>query len=211
MSGRLVVFDLGRVLVRICNNWQHACEVAGVPAPSRQIDEAMRAEAMRLVIENETGRLDHINFTKSLASVLDAEHEHVLALSDVYLLGPYEGAAELIDDLHTAGHATACLSNTNTNHWRIMTDPADPHGQALSRLTHKFASHLIGHRKPQPETFAHVERETGIPPTSIIFFDDIPENVAAAQERGWTAHVVEICDNPIPAIRRQLRYDGLLP
>jgi len=211
MSDRLIVFDLGRVLVRICDNWQHACEVAGVPAPSRQIDEAVRAEVMRFVIENETGRLDHISFARSLAPILGLEHQHVLALSDAYLLGPYDGAAELIDDLHTAGHATACLSNTNTNHWRIMTDPADRHGQALARLTHKFASHLIGHRKPEPEAFVHVERETGAKPDSIIFFDDVAENVAVAKQRGWTAHVVEICDNPIPAIRRQLRYNRLLP
>jgi len=211
MTGRLVVFDLGRVLIRICNNWQHACEVAGVPAPSRQIDDAVRAEVMRFVIENETGRLDHVSFAKSLGAVLGLEYEDVLALSDAYMLGPYEGAAELIDDLRAAGHVTACLSNTNSNHWRIMTDPADPHGQTLARLAHKFASHLIGHRKPQPETFAHVERETGVQPASIVFFDDMPENVAAARQRGWTAHVVEICDNPIPAIRAQLRYDGLLP
>ncbi|HEY7116311.1 MAG TPA: HAD-IA family hydrolase [Tepidisphaeraceae bacterium] len=207
---QLVVFDLGRVLVRICDNWKHACEVAGVPIPPRDMDEPTRARMMALVVESECGRLDQHAMAHAAAPVLGIRPEHFLALSDAYLLGPFAGAGELIDDLHTAGHATACLSNTNASHWRMMTDPANPHGPVLARLGHRFASHLVGARKPDARIYAHVERTTGVAPDLITFFDDVAENIAAAQSRGWTAHLVGKCENPIPAIRARLRSEGLL-
>ena len=213
MSGqRLVVFDLGRVLIRICNNWQHGCDVAGVARPElRPPDpdaQARQQEAIRLF---DTGRIDLAEFARRYAPGHGLTAEQVVRIQNAYLLGPFAGALELIDDLHAAGHATACLSNTNANHWRLMTDPANDHAAIVSRLRMRFGSHLLGTRKPDPEIYAHVERESRTPPQSIVFFDDMAENVAAARQRGWTAHVVEICDNPIPAIREQLRYDGLLP
>ena len=91
---QLVVFDLGRVLVRICDGWQHAFELAGVALPHDVLDEPTRAA-------------------------------------------------------------------------------------------------------------------TAFPPERIVFFDDLAENVAAARERGWRAHLVERCDNPIPAVRKFLVDDGV--
>ena len=29
----LVCFDMGRVLIRLCNNWREACGVAGITIP----------------------------------------------------------------------------------------------------------------------------------------------------------------------------------
>jgi glucose-1-phosphatase len=207
---RLVVFDLGGVLVRICQGWRHACEVAGVPVPARELDERARAILFQAVCDQEVGKIDLHGFARATAPALGIHESHVVALSNAYLLGPYEGAGALIEDLHAAGHATACLSNTNANHWRIMTDPADPHGRVLTRLRHRFASHLVRARKPDAPIYAHVERATGVVPNLITFFDDVAENVAAARARGWTAHLVEKCDNPISAIRARLHSEGLL-
>ena len=38
----LACFDLGRVLIGLCDNWQHGCRLAGVPVPP-DLDEAQRA------------------------------------------------------------------------------------------------------------------------------------------------------------------------
>jgi 2-haloacid dehalogenase len=55
-----------------------------------------------------------------------------------------------------------------------------------------------------------VERETGFSGDRIIFFDDLPENIAAAEARGWKGYVVPVGENPIPAIRGNLKEAGVL-
>ena len=59
VSVQLVIFDLGRVLIRICDNWRHACEVAGVAAPpEKPFDQASRALIDDIIDRIDTGRID---------------------------------------------------------------------------------------------------------------------------------------------------------
>lgn len=53
----------------------------------------------------------------------------------------------------------------------------------------EFASCSVGHRKPTPEYYVEVTRRLGLPPADIVFFDDAEENVLAAREAGWSAHL----------------------
>ncbi len=202
---RLVVFDLGRVLIRICDDWKHACAVAGVPAPGIELSDAATAALHEAVCAAEVGRIDLDEFARASAPHLGISPEHVVALSHAYLRGPYPGASELLDDLRAAGVATACLSNTNANHWRLMTDPAGPNFMPFDRLTHRFASHLVRARKPDDRIYAHVEAETGVGPGEIIFFDDVDENIETARRRGWDAHQIRIDADPIAQARTVLR------
>jgi 2-haloacid dehalogenase len=43
--------------------------------------------------------------------------------------------------------------------------------------------------KPEPEIYAHLERDTGIAPERLLFTDDRPENIEAAAQRGWHTHL----------------------
>jgi HAD superfamily hydrolase (TIGR01509 family) len=208
---RLVCFDLGRVLMRICDDWRHACECAGIAPPAEALDGSKSAALDAAVCASEVGAIGLDEFAAAVGPVLGMPPASVVAASSAYTRGPYPGAAELLDDLSAAGLATACLSNTNANHWRILTDPADPHCRVTARLTHCFASHLVRVRKPADAIYAHVERVTGIPGDAIVFFDDLTENVAAAARRGWHAHRVDpAADEPIGQIRRALRGHGIL-
>jgi len=130
-------------------------------------------------------------------------------VNHAYLLGPYPGVSELIEDLHTAGVQTACLSNTNANHWRMMNDAADANHLPLDRLTHRFASHLIGCCKPDAKIFEHVERATGMSGQQILFFDDAAPNVEAARRRGWNAEVIQVDGDPIGQVRHHLSRYGV--
>jgi len=208
---RLIVFDLGRVLVRICENWRHAFEVARIDVGSVEIDDARRAALRELVFANESGRMDKDEFCRRAGELFGVPPAHVAAMSDVYLLGVYPGALELIDDLHERGYATACLSNTNANHWRLMSDPAAPCCLPLERLRHRFGSHLVGLRKPDDAIYAHVERKTGFSGPQIVFFDDMIENVEGAQRRGWRAHHIDReRDEPVAQMREHLSSLGVL-
>ncbi|MDB5357819.1 MAG: HAD-superfamily hydrolase, subfamily variant 3 [Phycisphaerales bacterium] len=203
---RLVVFDLGRVLVRICDNWQHACRVAGLPVVEGELSAEGQARLHALVCRAEVGALGMDGFAREVAPVLGITPVQLRALSDAYLLGAHEGAIEVVDELSTAGMPTACLTNTNDNHWRLMSDRSAPAYFPLGRLTHQFASHLLRLRKPEEAIYAHVERATATPPHAILFFDDIEENVAAARKRGWDARRIDpALDDPISQVRDALR------
>jgi HAD superfamily hydrolase (TIGR01509 family) len=206
---RLIVFDLGRVLVRICENWRHAFEVAQIEVGSVEIDDARRAALRELVFANESGRMEKDEFCRRAGELFGVPPAHVAAMSDVYLLGIYPGAVELIDELHAGGYATACLSNTNANHWRLMSDPAAACCLPLERLQHRFGSHLIGARKPDDAIYAHVERMTGFSGPQIVFFDDMLENVEGAARRNWRAHHIDReRDEPVAQMREILKSYG---
>ena len=51
------------------------------------------------------------------------------------LMGPL--AVELVDELNAAGYQTACLSNTNAAHWKLMTTVGCENYLPLDRLTHQ--------------------------------------------------------------------------
>lgn len=206
---RLVCFDLGRVLIRICDNWQHGCRMAGVPVPG-ELDAGRRAALHEAVCRNEVGEIDVMGFAQLAAPVLGLAVEQVVAISNAYLLGPYAGVSELLDELLESGVETACLSNINDNHWRILNDPAGPHAEVMRRLRHPFGSHLLGVRKPSDACYACVERQTGIPGAQILFFDDLEENVAAARQRGWRGNRIDPAHDPVAQMRDHLRRYGLL-
>jgi 2-haloacid dehalogenase len=87
----------------------------------------------------------------------------------------------------------------------MMSRPGQPVGLPLHRLTWRFTSFEIGHMKPAPEIYRHVEQATEIPPESIIFFDDSRPNIAAAAERGWRTHLIDPATGDSPAqVRRSL-------
>jgi Predicted hydrolase (HAD superfamily) len=48
-----------------------------------------------------------------------------------------------------------------------------------------FASGETGVMKPAPEAFAQVESALDMAPHEILFIDDLPRNVEAAEKRGW--------------------------
>lgn len=202
---KLVVFDLGRVLVRICDDWRQACTYAGF-APPAEMDPAQALRVREFVLSQEMGKLAFATFADDAAPLMGLSPAQIRAFSEAYIRGPYPGSVELVDELSSAGVATACLSNTNDHHWELMSTPGHSSFFPLHKLRHRFASHLVGARKPDEAIYAHVERATGLPAEAILFFDDVPDNVEAAQKRGWNVQRIDPApDEPIAQIRDVLR------
>jgi len=207
---QLVVFDLGRVLCRICDGWQHACKVAGVTAtPTGDISREAYQAIHAAMCAHEVGEADVDDFARIAAPHLGVSATDFVAMHNAYTIGPYDGTAALLDDLRAAGVTTACLSNTNANHWRLMNEPG-PARMPLEKFNFRFASHLIGSRKPDERIYAHVEQATGVTPAAILFFDDVEENIVAASRRGWQTHRIAIDSDPIVQVRQHLRTAGVL-
>jgi HAD superfamily hydrolase (TIGR01509 family) len=161
-----------------------------VGAPSRNIFAVNGADLAGPAAAFDTGRIDDLTFAREVSRLFpEYTPELVLKVLDVWLAGVYPGAEQLVDDIHAAGVRTACLSNTNPRHWSLMTTHRDY--AVVNKLHHRFASHLLGCVKPAGEAYERVERAVALPPTSIVFFDDRPENVQAAQSRGWRAFLID--------------------
>lgn len=230
---RCVVFDLGGVLVRICRSWAQGCAAAGVahaappntpntPAPPET--PTLIARRHDLVRRYEIGLLSTAQFVDGLTRALGGAytHDQVRAVHDAWLLGQYAGAEALIDELHALGLVTGVLSNTNAGHWHhLVTGPLAPVVYpALQRVHHVHASHLLGLAKPDRAVYDAFARASGLPPASLVFFDDLPENVQGAQAAGW--HAVHVShapsdpqavgappEDPIGQVRAALRRLGL--
>lgn len=203
---RLVVFDLGRVLIRICDDWLGACRAVGIPLEDSTVEPSGLLRLRDLVHRVEVNDLPFETFADQVAEILRTNPERIRQASSRFVEGVYPGVVELIDRLNRAGVATACLTNTNEHHWGLLSDPAHPANFPLDRLSHRFASHELRVRKPESEIYACVERATGRSGPEILFFDDVRENIDAAAVRGW--HVVQIDpeqNDPIGQIRRALR------
>lgn len=207
---RLVVFDLGRVLIRIADGWRGVCERLSLPEPAAWSDAALRARCASWDAEHEVGRVACDRYFADLASAVGWSEADARRAHAAWLIEPYEGVDALLDELHGSGVETACLSNTNAHHWALMTAGSGPAALPLDRLGYRFASHLIGAAKPDAAIYEHVERATGRRGGEVVFFDDRPENVAAAAARGWRAHVVSVgpAADPVAEARGVLtRYD----
>jgi len=112
------------------------------------------------------------------------------------------GIVPLLDDLRHRGTPLACLSN-DVSEWSAILRRQF----GLDRRIGTWViSGDIGVRKPVPEAFAALADAAGVPLEQAVFFDDRPDNVAAAQSLGMDA----IRFTNVPAARAALQNRGLL-
>jgi putative hydrolase of the HAD superfamily len=215
----IVCFDVGGVVVRICHDWPAACRAAGVELRgdwAHEVEALARRELTDLFV---TGRLTEAEWAERLSPVLRGRYsaDELKRIHHAILLDEYPGVGQLVDELHAAGVPTACLSNTNHSHWVRLVHrdgaqalPGAPRYPAVAALGRHFASHLFGLAKPDPAMYRAFERETGFGGDQILFFDDLPENLAAASALGWRAERVDPESDTAPQIRRALGRHRLL-
>lgn len=200
-EARLVVFDAGGVLVRICRSWQEACAAAGEPFHPVAATPELMARRKAVVRRYETGGMTCAAYFDALAQTTDGLYtpEQVRRLHESWILGEYPGVADLVADLKSAGVRTGLLSNTNATHWRDLVSR-----RAIAGLDHPHASHLMGVAKPAPEIYAAFAAAVGRAPGQIVFFDDLPENVAAARAAGWDAAPIDHAGDTAAQMRAAL-------
>ena len=227
VSQKMVVFDLGGVLVRICRSWEEACAAAGetyYPA-MREPDllEARKAISRR----HEIGELECDAFFPAMAASTRGMYNErqVRAIHGAWLLGEYDGVGALVDELHDSGVRTGVLSNTNHAHW-VQLMPVRWHGgrvpvsvhdltpaagyPTLGKIHAPYASHLLGHAKPNVEIHRAFEAAMRVNPEQVLFFDDLADNVAGAKAAGWDVEQVDHTGDTAAQMRAALRQRGIL-
>jgi len=217
---RVVCFDLGGVLVRICRSWDEACVQAQLPFRDALAfaSEAMLSRRKDVVDRYQRGELESDAYYVELSRAVDGLYSttEVAQIHAAWTLEEYPGSLELIQELNRLPNvATACLSNTNAVHWhRLAGEDGRTEYPAVLALRHRLASHLLRCAKPDAIIYEHARAAFFEPlagrPEDIIFFDDLPENIAAASAAGWTAFQVDTHADPPSQMRAHLVSLGLL-
>lgn len=188
-SPRTIVFDLGGVLVPTSRVVPRLAAAVGV-------DEATFSAAYWVPRTAYDLGGDPVAYWSAVLTGLGRDPEPALLahLEDVdshkWSVLPAE-SVELLDRLR--GERIAVLSNAPAPLAAAVR--AAPWSAAAQRL---LFSADVGVMKPDPAVFALADAELGTRPGAAVFFDDKAENVAAARDHGWAAHVWE---GPAAALR----------
>ncbi len=204
---KLVCFDLGGVLIRICRSWEEGCVRAGFTMRCAVKREATAERRRELGSAFQTGRIDLNAYARSLSEILESAYSpsEIVAIHREWIIGEYDGVGAVIDSIHRANLRTACLSNTDQAHWLQMADVP-----VLAKLHTRMPSHLLGLQKPDPAIFRDAERRLDTRGNAILFFDDLEENVQAARAAGWRAVQVNPIARTDAQIVNALRREGLM-
>ncbi|MEM7621929.1 MAG: HAD-IA family hydrolase [Planctomycetota bacterium] len=208
MTPTIVCFDWGGVLLRICRDFDEGVHAAGLDLRPGAITPAFYDIGATVSRAYQVGELDSGAFFEQTSAAMNGAYTpaEIERIHDAWLLGEYDGAEDLMNELNTlTGVETAMLSNTNASHWarRLTEFPACGHAK------HQHASHVMGLLKPDPAIYTRFASEVGCSPDAIIYFDDLAENIDAAQSAGWRAIHVDHTGDTASAIRTELLDQGL--
>lgn len=212
---RVVCFDLGGVIVRICRSFAEAAERAELPLRGAGWleSEAAVLARRRIVFEYQRGALATADYFAELVPALGGHYTQgeLARIHDAWLIDEYVGALELVEELvRLPDVVAACLSNTNERHWELLAPASGPaHYPAVLALEHRFASHLLGLNKPEVGIFSEFQQQIGARASDIVFFDDTRENVEAARLQGWDAHLVDPARDTVLQMREHLVALGI--
>jgi putative hydrolase of the HAD superfamily len=174
------VFDLGGVVIRIRVEGIFEHWSAAVGADPIELGAAVLADGRYRDFER--GEMSPEQYHRHIAGVMGVElgfDDFRRGWCDVFD-GLYEGIEPLLDDLRPHLRLVA-LTNTNELHtpvWKRL------YADALARFEAVFVSHELGVRKPEPASYRAALDYLGEPPWSVVFVDDRPENVSAAEAIG---------------------------
>ena len=209
MSIKVVCFDAGGVLVRICRTWEEGCAAAGLDLRPRDDSDEAKRTRRSVNADYQSGKIEAAQFYEVMAgSTGSYTPEEVRLVHDAWIIDEYDGVRRLVEEIHVAARAgTGVLSNTNASHWAQM---GPERSMVVFDVQHPHASHLLGHVKPDEAIYRAFERETGFAPGEILLFDDLADNVAAAQRAGWQAHQIDHEGDTAAQMRAHLGAIGVL-
>jgi len=179
---RLLLFDLGNVLVRVVPDRFSKSLGLDTQESRNRYGEGVR-EVTNLY---EAGKCSTEEYFRSLGSYFGnrftaQELEH--AFSSV-LTDPIPGMERLVR-IATERLPSALVSNTNPFHFTSVL----PRITALRYLPKRYLSYELGVIKPLPEFYQHVVRAETVKPSEMLFIDDIEENVKSAEQAGMMGYL----------------------
>lgn len=211
---RMVVFDIGGVLVRIAP-WAEAHAACGLGPGQLPPLETFLPQLSLLNQAYDRGELGPDEYEAKVVTAAGGRYstEDVRIVHAAVCRAEYPGLHAIFDDLEAAGLKIGILSNTNVLHWERLAGLRDGGAEypLIARAAHLHASFLLRCAKPDRriyEAFAHAAAAS---PSQILFFDDLERNVEGARLAGWRAEQVDPATSVTGQLYRWLRAHGVLP
>ena len=198
---KAVVFDVGRVLFE----WQLAALF------EKLIDDRDELDWFLAHVVTEEWHFEH-DRGRALADMVPeriaqfpAYESHINAYATRFnetVPGPVPGSHAIVERLAEAGVPLFCLTNFGDEFWQLFrpTQPIFDHFEDI------IVSGIEKIAKPEPRIYEIVEERSGRAGANLFFTDDNPANIAAAQARGWDAHLF----TDAVSLEAQLQNAGLL-
>lgn len=179
-----VVFDVGRVIVQ----WDLRCLFGKLIADERELEWFVsHVVTEEWHFQHDAGRDLAEMVAERKARFPDYRH-----LIDAYatrfcetIPGLVEGTPVLIERLAERGVPLFALTNFAAPFWAAY-HPSEP---VFGHFRDVVVSGVEKVAKPDPAIYEIAERRFGHPGSELLFIDDNPANIAAAQARGWHGHL----------------------
>jgi len=183
---RALLFDLGGVLLEFDFNRALQAWAPYSALPLDELRERFKFDAA--YARHERGEIGGAKYFAHLARVLElaAPAEEIeRGWNSIFVSEIAE--TRLLVQAQRQTLPCYAFTNTNASHQATWCRLYPAVVQAFDRI---FASHELGLRKPEPQAFMRICELTRVPPAGFMFFDDLPENVEAAQDAGLQAVLV---------------------
>ncbi len=175
-----VIFDLGGVLVSV--DFMRACkrlEAAG-GAPAAAIHDLIANGEDKLAFD--TGRLTPQQFAARFCAAIGVRLPYA-EFAEIWcdIFAEKREVTALLDQIAAKANLML-LSNTDPLHIEYVRN----HYDFLSKFKRVVLSYEVGHAKPARQIFKHA-LGLAASGTRMVYFDDVPEFVAAARAFGLVA------------------------
>ena len=191
------LFDLGGVLLEIDFNRAIAAWSPYSALPADVLRKRFRHDLQ--YERHERGEITATEYFAYLATTLQltASFEQIEQGWNSIYIGEILQTRELVESMRRVLPCYA-FTNTNASHMATWTKRFPGVVGAFDRI---FASHELGLRKPERAAFERVCALTGTSAASILFFDDLAENVRAAEDAGFQGVLVKTPEDVAAALR----------
>lgn len=196
-----VVWDLGRVLIEFDPEAFYDREIG--PERRKQLFAAVDMHAYNLRVDE--GEPLFATFQQAALTAPEFTDEILLwATRWIDMASPsIPGSVALLERLRAQGTRQLALTNFGVDTFEI----ASAHYPFLGWFDELYVSGRLQMIKPDAGIYQALEQGCGLPPESLLFADDRPENIAAAAARGWQTHLFEGPDGWAECLARH----GVLP
>lgn len=188
----LYIFDLGNVIVdidfkRVLGVWS---SLSGTPLATL----SERFTMGDVFQQHERGEVSDEEFAEALCGEMgiSLSFEQFSHGWQAVFVALRPEVIAIMQQLREQGHRVVVLSNTNRLHCNYWPQH---YPEVASASDFMYLSQDIGMRKPDAEIYHYVLGCENTTPDQVVFFDDHPDNVAAAQALGITA--IQVTDRDV--------------
>jgi putative hydrolase of the HAD superfamily len=195
---KTIIFDIGGVLVNI--DFDAFPRLLGIERS--RVSHVDEQAIERIARDYEIGRIGTEDFFGMMDEIFRGKYTRE-KLENAWNATVVEENSAIIPivDAVKGSYQTAILSNTNPMHFQKSVETAG----MVKKFSRLYLSFQIRAAKPDLAAYQHVIRDLSAKPSSLLFIDDLAENVAAAVKCGMEGIVFKDASSLYSELRlRQL-------